>query len=264
MTHGIPLADAGKLRAGARRSLAIRATALALLVAAVGMLVATTASATGGSSDAANGSSTVVVLDLSGSIDSSASATIIRTLRSVARGGGRAGLVLFSDSTEEAVPPTAPASLLRGYVRLFHATEPGAAFQDPWSLDFSDGTQIGKGLRAAREALARAGIHRGRVILVSDLADSNPDLPLLRRQVAAFAHGSISLRIAAVPGASRAELSYVGRALGGNARTADAPTAPNRDREGMLLAVLLAAAAIVLYGVHELRFAPLAWQEATS
>lgn len=264
MTHGVPLADARRLRGAARRSLAVRGTAVVLVGTAVAVLAATTASAGGASREAAGGSSTIVVLDLSGSIDSSASATIIRTLRRVARGGGRAGLVLFSDSTEEAVPPTAPAGLLRDYVRLFRAADPGRPFQNPWEADFSAGTQIGNGLRAARAAFARAGIHRGRVILVSDLSDSIGDLPLLRRQVAALAHGSIALQIAPVPGVEQGQLSYYERALGPGALTVTAPHEPHRGRTGMLLAVVLAAGAILLFGAHELRFAPLAWREATS
>jgi hypothetical protein len=266
MTGGIPLEDAGRLRGAARRSVAVRALALALLAAAVTVLAATTASATGSPDAAAGGPSTVVVLDLSGSIDGSASATIVRTLRTVARAGGHAGLVVFSNATEEVLPPTAPASLLRDYIRLFRAGRNAATFNNPWAQSFSAGTQIGDGLRAARDAFARAGIERGRVILVSDLGDSLGDLALLRRQVAALAHGPISLRIAAVPGAVRTQLARVRRRLGPNALTVRTPPVrPDRvEAAPFVPALLLAAAAILLFGAHELRFAPLAWREATS
>jgi voltage-gated potassium channel Kch len=262
--RALPLADPGPLARPARRSFALRAAAFALLAGLVAALVLRTGS-TASAAQPSVGATTVVVLDLSGSIGASASKTIVRTLRTVADQGGNAGLVLFSDQAEEAVPPTAPARLLRSYERLFRVRGSLPVLQNPWSSDFSDGTNIGQGLAAARAALRRAGIRRARVVLVSDLADSVGDLTLLRRVLGAFAADpSIRLHVAAVPGVDPSAIAIYRSAIGRRGLAIGRPPAPGgavtRSIVPVAVALVLAAAALLAFVVHELANAPLAWR----
>ena len=124
----------------------------------------------------------------------------------VVREDGRIGLVVFSDTAEEALPPgtkSSPSSSRssatsdRGrsvgvaakplYYRAAGPTEQALTRYpvSPWFGGFSGGTQISTGLRVARVALARDG-GSGRVLLVSDLAEASDDLPRLTRELVAF------------------------------------------------------------------------------
>lgn len=263
--RAVPLADASALRAGRRRAGLLRALAFV----AVGCLAAAVAVAaagrhgTAGAAGAAVDRSTVVLLDVSGSITPGASKTIVTTLRDVARGGGHAGIVLFSDDTEEVLPPTAPASELLQYVRLF---DPHALSQNPWAITFSAGTQIGKGLAAAHDALTRAGIQKGRVVLVSDVDDSTADTPLMRRELLAYARDpAIQLRVALVPYYNEHSAALYGRVLGQAALAHRRPpleAAVSRGSGTQILPLALAVAAVLALAVHELLSAPLAWREA--
>src|SRR5262249_30978667 len=136
VSRALPLADAAALRGPARRALIWRTGAGAVLAA----LLAALALATGvvhGSGPAPRSSAGVAVLALSGSTGPDASATIVGRLRAVAKQGGNAGLVLFSDATQEAVPPTAPASMLRGYIRFFAVPKGLGLTRNPWTDSFS-------------------------------------------------------------------------------------------------------------------------------
>jgi hypothetical protein len=262
VSRAVPLADAGALRRPARRALMLRAAAIGVLA----VLLAAFALATGvvhGSPRPTSAS--VVVLDLSGSIGPEASATIVRTLRAVAAQGGRAGLVLFSDATEEAVPPTAPAADLRAYVRFFARTKNSGLPLNPWNDSFSAGTQIGRGLAAARLALQRAGIERGRVILVSDVSDAVLDAPLMRRELLAYARDSnISLRLSAVPGNDTSAVALFRRVLGPKALAVGRPPTSAlvpRSHGFPTAAVSIVVAIALLLAAYELTNAPLAWRE---
>ncbi|MFL5929416.1 MAG: hypothetical protein ACJ77E_20985, partial [Gaiellaceae bacterium] len=210
-------------------------------------------------------SASVVVLDLSGSIGPEASATIVRTLRAVAAQGGHAGLVLFSDATQEAVPPTAPAGTLRAYVRFFARANGSGLPHNPWTDSFSAGTQIGRGLAAARLALRRAGIEHGRVILVSDVNDAVLDVPLMRRELLTYARDpNIALRLAAVPGNDASAVALFRRVLGRDALAVGRPPASAlvpQSRGFPTTAVLIVAAIALLLAAYELTNAPLAWRE---
>jgi predicted kinase len=256
----IPLVDAAALKPAARRALLVRAAAVGVLA----LLLAALALATGAvhGSRAAPRSSSLVVLDLSGSIGRPASATIVRALRAVAAQGGNAGLVLFSDASQEAVPPTAPARTLLEYVRVFS----GAGLQhNPWSDSFSAGTQIGVGLAAARQSLARSGIERARVILVSDVGDAVTDLPLMRRELLAYARDpKLELHLAVVPGYDRSTVALFRRLLGRHALALGRPpaTALRAESRGFPLPAVAVAVAIALFlAAYELTNAPLAWRE---
>ena len=256
-----PLADAVVLKRAARRALAFRAAAVGVLA----LLLAALALATGAVHRSPGPrSASLVILDVSGSIGPAASATIVRTLRAVAAQGGRAGLVLFSDASQEAVPPTAPARTLLDYVRLFSGS---GLRHNPWSDSFSAGTQVGVGLAAARVSLARAGIEHARVILVSDVGDAVTDIPLMRRELLAYARDpKLELRLAVVPGNDRSTVAIFRRLLGRRAlaigRPPPATARVAESRDFPLPAVAVAVAIALLLAAYELTNAPLAWREA--
>ena len=260
MNRAVPLADLAALKGPARRALAYRAAAVGVLA----LLVAGLAFATGAvNSSRSPRAASMVVLDVSGSIGPAASATIARTLRAVGAQGGYAGLVLFSDAAEEAVPPTAPARTLLDYVRAFAGPGPR---HNPWSGSFSAGTQIGHGLTAARLALARAGIERGRVILVSDVSDAIVDVPVMRRELLIYARDPrLELHLAPVPGNDPSTVALFRRVLGHDALAIGrAPQAPlvEESHDLPLTAVAIAVAVALLLAAYELTNAPLAWREA--
>jgi hypothetical protein len=264
VSRALPLADAGALRGPARRALMWRAAAVGILATLLAALVLVTG-VVHGSSTARPTSASVVVLDLSGSIGPDASATIVRTLRAVAKQGGHAGLVLFSDATQEAVPPTAPATTLRGYIRFFAVPKGLGLTRNPWTDSFSAGTQIGRGLAAARLALQRAGIEHGRVILVSDVSDALLDIPLMRRELLAYARDpNIELRLAAVPGNDTSAVSLFRRVLGRKALAVGRPPASALVSESHgfpTTAVVIVVAIALLLAVYEATSAPLSWRE---
>ena len=264
MNRGVPLADVGALKKAGRRAFALRTAAVGVLALLVGGL----ALSTGVVHDSHKPTSaSVVVLDVSGSIGPAATATIVRTLRVVSRQGGHAGLVLFSDQAQEAVPPTAPARTLLDYVRAFVGPTGSALVRNPWSDNFSAGTQIGRGVAAARLALRRAGIERGRVILVSDVSDAVDDASLMRRELLTYARDPhLELHLAAVPGADRQTIPLFRRLLGHKALAIGRPPAAAFAKEARgfpLAAVSIAVAIALLLAVYELTSAPLSWREAT-
>jgi hypothetical protein len=260
LNRPVPLADVATLKRAARRALAFRAAA----VGALALLVAALALATGAVHGSRGPSSaSLVVLDVSGSIGPAASATIVRTLRAVAAQGGHAGLVLFSDASQEAVPPMAPARTLLDYIRVFSGS---GLRHNPWSDSFSAGTQVGVGLAAARISLARAGIEQARVILVSDVSDAVSDAPLMRRELLAYARDpKLELHLAVVPGNDRSTVALFRHLLGRDALAIGRPPATARvdqSRDFPLPAVAVALAIALLLAAYELTNAPLAWREA--
>jgi VWA domain containing CoxE-like protein len=268
--RAIPLAELESLARGRRRSVAWRGVAVASLcgLAAALVLAARSPAQDAGARATGAASTTVVVLDVSGSISTGSAGTIVRTLQRIGRGGGHAGLVLFSDDTEEVVPPTAPAKTLLDYVRLFR---PSSLAANPWSYVFSAGTQIGRGLAAARSALARADIANARVVLVSDLEDGLQDMKVLRRELLEYARApGLRLEVAPVPGYNVDLGSLFTRVLGRHtvdpeeklgSPAASAPAAVAGSPAVPLLAVAVVAGAALLLAALELLNAPLAWKE---
>ena len=94
----IPLADSAALRPAARRTLAIR---IALAAALAGLIVAIVVVSRHPHTQTIvtlpAHSSAIVVLDVSASISADTYSRIGATLSSLARSGGRYGLVVFSD-----------------------------------------------------------------------------------------------------------------------------------------------------------------------
>jgi hypothetical protein len=108
------------------------------------------------------------------------------------------GLVMFSDTAYELLPPNSPPSALQEFVRFFapkSVTKGAPVFgASPWS-QFSGGTRISTGLVVGAEALRRARITDGSLVLMSDLNDSQNDRDPLVAEATALRQAHIPVRI---------------------------------------------------------------------
>jgi hypothetical protein len=180
----------------ARRTLAVIALALALLA----VLAAPRRSAPAAAL-LPPGSTGIAVVDVSASISWETYARIASTLERLRKGGGRAGLVLFSDTAYQALPPGTPVAELRGFERFFvvsRPTQPGLQPQpprSPWSDSFSAGTRISTGLSLALDRIRQQRLERPVVLLVSDLDDDAGDLESLTSVALAYRQLGIPIRV---------------------------------------------------------------------
>ena len=214
---GLPTSAADELRPEQRRTRRVRvllaAAALGLLVAAFGFARDLHALPT---SYFASGSGGIVVLDLSTSVDAQKSQRVLRVLQSLSETEGRVGLVVFSDSAYEMLPPDTRSEELRPLLRFFDQGpvgfpvpqgfggrrggngNPAAARpreESPWSLAFRGGTRISTGLAEARAVIEREGNRSLSVLLLSDLDDSGFDTAALTEELGAYEREGIRLRV---------------------------------------------------------------------
>jgi hypothetical protein len=147
------------------------------------------------------GTNAIVVLDVSASISSDTYARISATLHDLARSHGRLGLVLFSDTAYQTLPPGTPSADLLPFARFFSVppqTGTGLAPPlppSPWSDAFSAGTHISAGLQLALDVVSARHLRRPSVLLVSDLDDDTGDLQRLTDVALAYRHAGIPLRV---------------------------------------------------------------------
>ena len=206
----IPLADASSFERQTRRTtvsrLVLAALLAALAVAAFLLARDLTQRPNIGAKPHAGG---VLVLDLSTSVGPSTYTLIRSTLAKLTAQRERLGVVIFSDSAYEVLPPdTAPVEL--GPIARFfqpHAVpstprpfpprliENPRFYDNPWTSSYHGGTQISQGLGLAERILERDGIEHGRVILVSDLTESSLDQPRLTQTVMRYAQKGIRLEV---------------------------------------------------------------------
>jgi hypothetical protein len=198
----VPLADA---RAFARRGRLVRALHLAVAAAVVGAAVLAFDAAhalrvTPSPPLPADGSG-IVVLDLSASISSDTYARIAATLDRLIGSDGHYGLILFSDTAYQALPPGTPAAELRPFRRFFTVppqTRPGALPElpaSPWAASFSSGTRISTGLQLALDVVRADRLARPSVLLVSDLDDDTGDIGRLARVAGTYRSAGIPLHV---------------------------------------------------------------------
>jgi hypothetical protein len=140
----------------------------------------------------------VVALDMSASISGPTYARVATTLRGIAAANQSVGLVMFSDTAYELLPPNSPPAALTAFVPYFvplryYGSTPVFG-QGPWDM-FMGGTRIAPGLMMAEQALRRAHIAHGSILLVSDLDDSSADYPLLEQESVRLADDHVPLRI---------------------------------------------------------------------
>ena len=224
----IPLVDGPALRPLARRTFAVRtALLLAAAAAAVAFVLVSRSPNTRTIVPLAAGANTVVVIDLSASINYDAYTRIGATLASLAHGGGRFGLVLFSDGAYEALPPGTPAKDLEPFVRYFRPVRPpGPGAQpvlpaNPWQSTFSGGTRIAAGLQLAH-GLALVGGGRAQVVLLSDLDDSEPDRGGLAAVLLGYKRDRVPLHVEGLD-PSPTDVAYFQRLLGTGVTIGAAP-----------------------------------------
>jgi hypothetical protein len=199
----IPIATTATMGPAVRRTMLLR---IALGVLLIALVVA--AVDTGRSKAAADrglvpgGVGGMLVLDVSRSIKPEANQTITNVLQQLIDSHTRIGLVAFSDIAYELLPPGTPSSELQPLLRYFAAVPPKPGPNpyppNPWSTEFSGGTQISSGLAVAHAALARAGEPKGPILLVSDLDTAPDDVPRVALAFNQFRAQGVPFRIVAV------------------------------------------------------------------
>lgn len=213
----------------------------------------------------------VVVLDLSASITSDTYSRIHESLQELIARGGRYGLVVFSNSAYEALPPGSPASALKPIVRYFAVpgnVPPGEqpTFPvNPWSATFTSGTEISDGLDLARSIELSDHVRHPAVVLISDLADDPNDLQRLNTVLNEYQVGKIQLRVISL-NADPSDLARFKELVGTAASIIPAglsgsnPSAVASPRTSFpTVLVCLAVAIALLLAASELRAARLTW-----
>ena len=268
--QSIPLADTSPLARAGRRTTAIRIGAAAGLVAlAVAAVLIGRHPRVHEVRFLPENSNGIVVLDLSASISSETYSRIGQTLSELSSSRGRYGLVVFSDSAYEALPPGAPASAFQPLVRLFTLPpqrRPGVPPNfpvNPWTDSFSAGTRISTGLELARSILIGDRLARPAVLLVSDLDDEPGDLPALTSVAVAYRQEGIPLHVVGLNPAPEDERLFR-RFVGGSGSLSHARL-PNEVGSGSSSAafplglVAIAIALAALLALNELWNARLVW-----
>jgi hypothetical protein len=215
------LGDLTQLAGPAQRTTAVRiGLALALAATLAGAVLLARSAGSGRAAVLPVGAKTgVVVLDMSASVAGPTFERVGRIVRGLVRANQAVGLVMFSDVAYELLPPNSPPSALQQFVRFFapQRVAKGAPIfgQSPWS-QFSGGTRISTGLVAGQEALRRAQITQGSLVLMSDLNDSESDRNPLVAEATALRHAHVPVRIVPL-NASPANVQLFARLFGPNA-----------------------------------------------
>jgi Mg-chelatase subunit ChlD len=209
----IPSADIGALGGAVARTRVVRiALALALVASLFAAFLLSRGFAVRESGFLPGARTGVVVIDMSASIGEAANRRIAGVIENAVKSDESTGLILFSDSAYELVPPTAPGNALQPMLRFFRPRglsaaerrrlQAGAGLQgvdafprNPWQNDFRGGTRISAGLRLAQEMLRRDHVHDGSVLLVSDLAYSTSDESDLTQILLQYRSSGLPLRI---------------------------------------------------------------------
>jgi hypothetical protein len=174
------LADLPALKLPAERTTVVRcALLLALAAALAGAIFLARSAGSGRAAVLPAGVKTgVVAIDMSASVAGESRERVANVLHGLAAANQAMGLVMFSDSAYELLPPNSPVSALLSFERFFNPQsivrgKPVFA-ANPWGI-FSGGTRISSGLRTGKEALRKAHVTHGSLLLISDLDDAASD-----------------------------------------------------------------------------------------
>lgn len=196
----VQLADLPQLRRAALRTTATRA-GLALALAGTLVALVHVAGSAGSGRAAVFPTGTragIVALDMSASISGPVYARVASTLRGIVNANQSIGLVMFSDTAYELLPPNSPPGALLQFVPFFtplryYGGTPQFA-PSPWDI-FSGGTRVATGLTEARHSLERAGVKHGAILVVSDLEDAATDQAALEAEAVRLRQDHIPVRI---------------------------------------------------------------------
>jgi hypothetical protein len=270
--RAIPTADAHRFDKAARRTRVVRLTlAVALVAATVGAFLV----APGGAgrrylpADAVG----IVVLDVSSSVKPKTYDRIEQTLATIAASHTRLGLVLFSDTAYEALPPGTPSEELVPLLRFFApaasgtVSGPNDGARSPWEQWFSAGTRISSGLYLAAHMLQQEHVKRGAVILVSDLADDPTDIQRVTEAVRYLDQQKMPLEIVALD-PTPANADFWRTLLGDQAIFQEAHLPTQAQAQGKIELngtfstglLALAGVVLVLLTVNEWWTEPLRWR----
>jgi hypothetical protein len=268
----IPLATTRELLGPARRTQLVRAVAgLGLVALAIAAILVSRHPRTHEVRFLPAGSNGIVVLDLSASISQDTYSRIGQTLSELSKTRGRYGLVIFSDSAYEALPPGSPASAFEPMVRFFALPQQQQAGvaptlpANPWTDSFSAGTKISTGLDLARSILIGDKLARPAVLLISDLDDDSSDLPNLGNVATAYRQERIGLNIVGLNPSADDE-QFFQKFVAGSGTLSHAQL-PGEDQASTAspfpwTLALVAFALIALLALNELWTARLTWGEA--
>jgi hypothetical protein len=202
----IPLSDVAGVRRALRRTTFVRLTLAALLVALCAVVVwRATALNPRSVSFLPSHSTAIVVLDQSKSISVSSYKRIALLIRKLVVADVPVGLVAFSDTAYELLPPGARGSELKPLLRFYTPGQGGTNVDpqtlyaaNPWQDVFSGGTKISAGLDMARSLLHRDHVRNGTILLVSDLGSAGEDQPNVAESLVRIEHDR-SVRLKIVP-----------------------------------------------------------------
>jgi hypothetical protein len=200
----LPLPDARALQRQLRRTTLVRLGLLTALVA-LGIAAVWRASAndTRTVTFLPHGETAIVVLDESKSIYLTAYKRIDALLSRLVAADASVGLVAFSDTAYELLPPGTHGTELRALLRYYRPGGGGAVedsasniSSNPWEVGFSAGTKISSGLSLAERIVRRDRLTHATVLLASDLETASEDQPLLTRTLLALRRDPrVTLRI---------------------------------------------------------------------
>jgi hypothetical protein len=130
---------------------------------------------------------TIVVLDQSKSIYIGAYRRIASLLRTLVAANAPVGVVAFSDTAYEMMPPGTKGAVLAPMLRFYTKARPGETNLDPstnfpaspWEDVFSGGTKISAGIDLARSIAHRDHVRHATIVLASDLETAGEDQPNL-------------------------------------------------------------------------------------
>lgn len=193
----IPLSDSVALRSPLRRTTAVRIVlgALLLLLAAFAVWRAAALSPRP-VAFLGRQTTTIVVLDQSLSIYVAADRRIASLLRALVAANGPVGVVAFSDTAYEMMPPGTHAAVLAPMIRFYTKARPGETNLDPvtgfpaspWEDVFSGGTKISAGIDLARSIAHRDHVRHATIVLASDLETASEDQPNLAESLVKVSH----------------------------------------------------------------------------
>lgn len=196
----VALADLNEVRTAEVRTSVVRlALALALAATLAALVLVARSAGSGRAAVFPEGTDAgIVALDMSASISGPVYARVASTLQGIVDANQSIGLVMFSDTAYELLPPNSPPGALLQFksffvpVRFYGSTPVFAP--SPWDT-FSGGTRVSTGLVQARKALERAHVKRGSILVVSDLDDAIGDQPALATEALRLERERIAVRI---------------------------------------------------------------------